>query len=193
MRKMKKIAAIILAGAMIMSLSLTAFAASNVSTNGQKVLDKAASIKAGYTLSATQEKAYADAIGQATSYLEKNELSDAQVTSITGAIDTAAAAVKAAAPDGDLTKLSSADLKALASKVSGALQAGAAAAGISVTIGTDGNVVFTAKDTGKQVASTEKTVKATGVATGTAVAVIAALVVVLGGCAFFAKKKNMFA
>lgn len=192
MKKVKKIVAIILAGTMMMSLSLSVFA-SNVSGNGQKILDKAASIKAGYTLSATQEKAYADAIGQATSYLEKNELSDAQVTSITGAIDTAAAAVKAAAPDGDLTKLSSADLKALASKVSGALQAGAVAAGISVTIGTDGNVVFTAKDTGKQVASTEKTVKATGVATGTAVAVIAALVVVLGGCAFFAKKKNMFA
>lgn len=193
MRKVKKIAAVILAGAMMMSLSLTAFAASNVSANGQKVLDKAAAIKAGYTLSATQEKAYADAIGQATSYLEKNELSNAQVTAIAGAIDIAAAAVKAAAPDGDLTKLSSADLKALASKVSTALQAGAEAAGISIIIGTDGKATFTTKDTGKQVASTEKTVKATGVATGTTVAVIAALVVVLGGCAFFAKKKNMFA
>lgn len=193
MRKIKKLAAVLLAGGLMASMSLTAFAASGVSAAEQKILDKAASVKSQYTMTATQTSKYNDAVAQATSYLEKNELSDAQVTAITGAIDNAAAAVKAACPSGDLSTLSSADLKALASKVASALQAGADAAGIKVTIGADGTATFTSVDTGKTVAKTDATVKATGVATGTTVAVIAAMVVVLGGCALVAKKKNMFA
>lgn len=192
MKKFKKIAALLLACGMLTAMSLTAFAASGVSASEQRILDKAAAVRNMYTLTEQQKKTYDDAVAQARSYLEANDLSDAQVDSVLGGIDNAAAAVKAVCPDGDLSKLTSADKQALATKVASALQAGADAAGIKIIINSDGTVTFKSADTGKTIASTGAAVKATGVTAGTTAAVAVALVVVLGGCALIAKRKKMF-
>ena len=193
MKKCKRVLIALLTGVMTASMSLTAFAATGVSDSEQKILDKAAAVRGGYTMTANQEKKYNDAMAQATSYLQSNDLNDDQVNSIVGALENASAALSAACPDGDLTKLSAADKKALASTVASALQAGADAAGINVSISSNGTATFTSVQTGKPVASTDKTVKTTGAAAGTTAAVIAAMVVVLGGCVLAAKKKKMFA
>lgn len=192
MKRFKKIAALLLACGLLTAMPLTAFAASGISASEQKILDKAAAIRNMYTLTAQQKKTFDNAIASARSYLEANDLSDSQVDAVLGAIDSAAAAVKTICPDGDLTRLSSADKQTLAAKVASALQAGANAAGIKITIHSDGTFAFT-DSKGNPAVSTGAAVKATGVTAGTTAAVVAALTVVLGGCALIAKRKKMFA
>lgn len=195
MMRMKKIAAVVVAGVMVLGMSLTAFAASGISATEQKVLDAATAAKSGFTMTAGQTSKFNDAVGQARNYMNGDnvDLTEAQVSTVIASLNDAVAAVKAAAPDGDITKLSAAQLKDLASKVASLLQSGAKAAGINVTINAAGTATFKDADTGKTVGTTDKTVKATGMSMSGTVLVLIGLFAVLGGCTVVAKKKDLFA
>ncbi|MEG0722299.1 MAG: hypothetical protein RR446_11210 [Lachnospiraceae bacterium] len=194
MNRLKKIVAIAVAGVMMMGLSMTAFAASGISATEQKVLDKATSAKSGFTMTAAQSARFDDAVAQARNYLKGDsvDLTEEQVGTIISSIDDAVAAVKNVAPSGDITGLSAAQLKPLASTVASILQKGANAAGINVTVHANGTATFNSKDSGKTVASTAKTVKATGMSMNGTIAIMVMLVTALGGCAVVAKKKHLF-
>lgn len=216
MKGLKKITAAILAGAMTLAMSVSAFATVGISPEEQKILDtaKAKAIELGVDVDTSAK--YKEYVSQATTYLVKNELSQEQADAMVKAVDDAATTAVAEMQTKGVAKLSdlsAEDFTQLFDKVGTQVTTAAKAVGIVVKQTADGGYAVedvktgdtkkadtyvqtnsVIKQTGAEVADVEMsvaTVDTTADMTGTAmIGVLFAGAVVV--CGVVAKKKNLF-
>lgn len=201
MTKFKKLVSFALAGAMSLAMTVSAFAATGVTTTEQKILNeaKAKALELGVDVDASQR--YKDYYAQAESYLVKNDLSDKQVEALVAAVDEAAAAAQKEMDSNGAAKLS--DLSAnvfasLESKVAAQITKAAEAVGIHVAQtangwevqDVNGNTVVQST-TGSD--GSNATIKQTGAELTSTVVMAVMFVGALSACIVVAKKKNLFA
>ena len=201
MKMMKKVASLMLAGAMTLSMSVAAFALTGVSAEEQKILD-AAPVKAAELGVPTESAKYQKYYSQAVSYVQTNDMTETQVNGALDAMDTATANAKAAMDKAGVTSLLDLDqatLKAVATDCAEIVNAKLDAVGIEVKISGDGSVeVVSEKKTqsgdSKQntVIQTTNVIKQTGSDMTATVVVSAAVVGAIAACGIVAKKKSLF-
>ena len=190
MKMMKKIASLVLAGAMTLSMSVAAFALTGVSTEEQKILD-AAPAKAAELGVSTDSAQYQKYYSQAVTYVQQNDMTTEQVNGAITAMNDATAKAKTAMNKAGVTSLFDLD-KDCAKVVTDEL----AAVGIEVKVSADGTVTGVVKntETGKAntVVSTTNVIKQTGSDMTATVVASAAVVGAIAACGVVAKKKGLF-
>ena len=201
MTKFKKLVSFVLAGAMTLAMSVSAFAATGVTETEQKILNeaKAKAVELGVNVNTSQR--YKDYYAQAETYLVKNDLTDKQVDALVAAVDEAAATAKKEMSSNGVSKLgdlSSSVFAALESKVSSQITKAAEAVGIHVTKTANGWEVQDVN--GNTVAQnttgtngSNATIKQTGAELTTTVVMAVMFVGALSACVVVAKKRNLFA
>ncbi|MFV0527232.1 MAG: hypothetical protein ACK5MN_00700 [Lachnospiraceae bacterium] len=187
---MRKIVGMAVALVSALSLSVTVFAAGGISSSEQAILDKAYSVMSGFTFSASQQQKVNDMLAQVMSYLEANDLSDDQIAIIQASMDNALATVSKYGMD--FTKLTAAQRQELLASATRVLQAGAAAAGVNLSMDTDTSVDVVSESEGTVVGSTSDTIKKTGFSIGTTAAVLLAISAALTGCIVYSGKRGLF-
>lgn len=205
---MKKIASLVLAGAMTLSMSMAAFALTGVTAEEQKILD-AAPAKAAELGVPTSSAQYQKYYSQAVTYVQQNDMTTAQVDGALKAMDNATAEAKTAmekAGVSSLLDLDEATLKSLTASCASVINKELQAVGIEVRVSADGTVTGvttqgsnkndpTATNTPKQntVISSTKVVKQTGSDMTATVVVAATVVGAVAACGVVSKKKGLFA
>lgn len=194
MTKMKKLVSFVLAGAMTLAMSVSAFAATGVTAAEQKILDQA-KVKAEElgvdTNTSSQYKSY---YAQAESYLVKNDLSQEQINAMVAAIDEAAATAKAEMAANGVTRLgdlSPSVFSALEDKVAAQITKAAEAVGIKVVATKDGWAVQDLDN--NKIVTPGNPIKQTGSDMTTTVVMAVMFVGALSACVVVAKKRNLFA
>lgn len=200
MKKLKRLVSVVLAGAMTLAMSVSAFAATGVTKSEQKILNeaKAKALELGVDVDASQR--FKDYYAQAESYLVKNDLSDAQVDALVAAVDEAASTAKKEMDSNGAAKLSdlsSGVFSTLESKVASQITKAAEAVGIHVTQtangwevqDVNGNAVVQST-TGSD--GSNATIKQTGAELTTTVVMAVMFVGALSACIVVAKKRNLF-
>lgn len=196
MSKMKKVLSVLMAGAMTLAMSVSAFAATGVSAAEQTILDtaKLKAIELGVDVSkSTQYKNY---YSQAETYLASNDLSEEQVNAMVTAVNEAAATAKTEMSAQGVTKLSDLSksvLGSLESKVASQITTAAAKVGIEISASSNGWSVK-AVNNGTTVASSSNVIKQTGAPDFTTTVVMSAMFVgAVAVCGVVAKKRKLFA
>lgn len=203
---MKKIASLVLAGAMTLSMSMAAFALTGVTAEEQKILD-AAPAKAAELGVPTSSAQYQKYYSQAVTYVQQNDMTTTQVDGALKAMDDATAEAKTAmekAGVSSLLDLDEATLKSLTASCASVINKELQAVGIEVRVSADGTVTGvtapdkndpTATNTPKQntVISSTKVVKQTGSDMTATVVVAATVVGAVAACGVVSKKKGLFA
>lgn len=201
MRNGKKFAAVLAAGVLSASMCMPAMAASGVSAEEQKILNKMESSATGFGVTSTS--LYASYYSQAESWLASGEvdLTAKQVEAVLKAVDQAAALLQdaidanGAANASDLLNIIGKDgIMKIAQQIVDAIAPGLKEVGIVITadmLAGDSGVINVklAKD-GTTIGSSDKVIKKTGMNAGATFAVAAGLVTALVGCAVTAKKNN---
>ncbi len=198
MKMMKKIASLVLAGAMTLSMSVAAFALTGVSTEEQKILD-AAPAKAAELGVSTNSAQYQKYYSQAVTYVQQNDMTTEQVNGAITAMNDATAKAKTAMNKAGVTSLFDLDKDTLASLTKDCAKVVTdelAAVGIEVKVSADGTVTGVVKntETGKAntVVSTTNVIKQTGSDMTATVVASAAVVGAIAACGVVAKKKGLF-
>jgi len=198
MKMMKKIASLVLAGAMTLSMSVAAFALTGVSTEEQKILD-AAPAKAAELGVSTNSAQYQKYYSQAVTYVQQNDMTTEQVNGAITAMNDATAKAKTAMNKAGVTSLFDLDKDTLASLTKDCAKVVTdelAAVGIKVKVSADGTVTGVVKntETGKAntVVSTTNVIKQTGSDMTATVVASAAVVGAIAACGVVAKKKGLF-
>ena len=182
-------------------MCMPALAASGVSAEEQKILNKMESSAAGFGV--TDVSLYASYYSQAESWLASGEvdLTASQVDAVLKAIDQAAGLLQqaidanGAASAKDLLNIIGKDgIMQIAQQIVDAIAPGLKEVGIIITAdmlaGDNGVInVKLAKD-GTTIGSSDKVIKKTGMNAGATYAVAAGFVMALVGCAAVAKKNN---
>ena len=159
MKMMKKIASLVLAGAMTLSMSVAAFALTGVSTEEQKILD-AAPAKAAELGVSTNSAQYQKYYSQAVTYVQQNDMTTEQVNGAITAMNDATAKAKTAMNKAGVTSLFDLDKDTLASLTKDCAKVVTdelAAVGIEVKVSHDfstcdfGEVLFQLKTTPKAI------------------------------------------
>lgn len=201
MRNQKKFAAVLAAGVLSASMCMPALAASGVSAEEQKILNKMESSAAGFGV--TDVSLYASYYSQAESWLASREvdLTASQVDAVLKAIDQAAGLLQqaidangAASAKDLLNIIGKNGIMQIAQQIVDAIAPGLKEVGIIITAdmlaGDNGVInVKLAKD-GTTIGSSDKVIKKTGMNAGATYAVAAGFVMALVGCAAVAKKNN---
>ena len=194
---MKKIASLVLAGAMTLSMSVAAFALTGVSTEEQKILD-AAPAKAA-ELGVSTDSVQLSYYSQAVTYVQQNDMTTEQVNGAITAMNDATAKAKTAMNKAGVTSLFDLDKDTLASLTKDCAKVVTdelAAVGIEVKVSADGTVTGVVKntETGKAntVVSTTNVIKQTGSDMTATVVASAAVVGAIAACGVVAKKKGLF-
>ncbi len=201
MRNQKKFAAVLAAGVLSASMCMPALAASGVSAEEQKILNKMESSADGFGV--TDVSLYASYYSQAESWLASGEvdLTESQVAAVLNAIGQAegllqqAIDANGAASAKDLLNIIGKDgIMQIAQQIVDAIAPGLKEVGIIITAdmlaGENGVInVKLAKD-GTTIGSSDKVIKKTGMNAGPTYAVAAGFVMALVGCAAVAKKNN---
>ena len=194
MTKMKKLISFVLAGAMTLAMSVSAFAAQGVTAAEQKILDQAKVKAEELGVDTNTSSQYKNYYGQAESYLARNELTQTQIDAMVAAVDEAAATAKAEMAANGVTRLgdlSPSVFAALEDKVANQITKAAAAVGIKVVVTKDGWAVQDLK--GDTVIDNEKPIKQTGSDMTTTAVMAVMFVGALSACVVVAKKRNLFA
>ena len=193
MRNQKKFAAVLAAGVLSASMCMPALAASGVSVEEQKILNKMESSAAGFGV--TDVSLYASYYSQAESWLASGEvdLTASQVDAVLKAIDQAAGLLQQAI-DANGAAIGKDGIMQIAQQIVDAIAPGLKEVGIIITAdmlaGDNGVInVKLAKD-GTTIGSSDKVIKKTGMNAGATYAVAAGFVMALVGCAAVAKKNN---
>ncbi len=144
MNRMKKLASVVLAGVLTLAMSTGVFATAGITAQEQTILDtaKAKAIELGVNVDTSAK--YKEYVSQATTYLVKNELSQAQVDAMVKAVEDAAATAQAEMKEKGVTKLSdltTEDFTKLYDAVGAQITAAAKAVGIVVKKTADGYAV----------------------------------------------------
>lgn len=202
---MKKIASLVLAGAMTLSMSVAAFALTGVTAEEQKILD-AAPAKAAELGVPTSSEQYQKYYSQAVTYVQQNDMTTTQVNGALKAMDDATVEAKTAmekAGVSSLLDLDEATLKSLTASCATVINKELQAVGIEVRVSADGTVTGvtqgtknpTSTDTPKQntVISSTRVVKQTGSDMTATVVVAATVVGAVAACGVVSKKKGLFA
>lgn len=199
MKMMKKVASLVLAGAMTLSMSVAAFALTGVSAEEQKILDAAPAKAAELgvpTTSAQYQKYYA----QAETYVQQNDMTTEQVNGALEAMDEATAEAKAEMTKAGVTSLLDLDqsvLASLTSECAKTVNTKLESVGIKVKVSADGtvDVVSTSGDAQKSntVVQTTNVIKQTGSDMTATVVVSAAVVGAIAACGVVARRKGLFA
>lgn len=199
MKMMKKVTSLVLAGAMTLAMSVSAFAATGISAEEQKILDTAA-VKAaelGVSTSSAQYKKY---YLHATTYLQQNDMDATQINGALTAMDQATAEAKAAMQEAGVTSLLDLDkdkLTSLTSACATTIQKELDKAGIKVQVSADGTVSFTENKTtddgvkNNTVVNTGPVIKQAGSDMTATAAVVVAVVGAVAACGVVAKKKDL--
>lgn len=201
MRNGKKFAAVLAAGVLTASICMPVSAASGVSAEEQKILNKMESSATGFGVTSTS--LYASYYSQAESWLASGEvdLTTKQVDAVLKAVDQAAALLQeaidanGAATATDLLDIIGKDgIMTLAQQIVDAIAPGLKEVGIIITAdmlaGNTGVInVKLAKD-GTTIGSSDDVIKKTGMDAGATVAVAAGFVIALVGCAAAVKKNH---
>lgn len=198
MTKMKKLVSFVLAGAMTLAMSVSAFATTGITDAEQKILNQAEAKAKELGVDTATSRQYKDYYAQASKYLSDNDLTDEQVNAMVAAVDEAAATAKAEMAANGVTKLS--DLSAsvfssLESKVADQITKSAAAVGITVVATKDGWKVQDVKGNPviEQTSTTTGPIKQTGSDVTTTAVMAVMFVGALSACVVVAKKRNLFA
>lgn len=199
MKMMKKVTSLVLAGAMTLAMSVSAFAATGISAEEQKILDTAA-VKAAELGVSTSSAQYQKYYSQATTYLQQNDMDATQINGALTAMDQATAEAKAAMQEAGVTSLLDLDkdkLTSLTSTCATTIQKELDKAGIKVQVSADGTVSFTENkktDDGVKnntVVNTGSVIKQTGSDMTATAAVAVAVVGAVAACGVVAKKKGL--
>ncbi len=141
MRTIKKLVSLVLAGAMVLAMSVSAFATTGISPEEQKILDEAHTKAVELGVNTEKSRMYKEYISQASTYLAKNELSKTQIDAMVKAIDDAAATAKSFMQSKGVSKLgelSQEDFNKLFEQVGDQIVIAAKAVGIVVKKTADG-------------------------------------------------------
>lgn len=145
MSKMKKLVSFVLAGAMTLAMSVCTFAATPGITDAeQKILDEARAKATYLGVDVNTSKTYQEYYSQASTYLAKNDLSQAQIDAMVAAVDEAASTAKAEMDAKGVAKLGDLDktaFEALFEKVSNQVTTAAKAVGIVIKRDANGGFV----------------------------------------------------
>lgn len=218
MNRFKRLTSVVLAGVLTLGMSVGVFATAGISTSEQTILDtaKAEAVELGVDVNTSDKyKAY---MSQASTYLVKNELNQAQVDAMVKAIEDASATAEAMMKEkgvDKLSQLSSSDFAKLYDSVGAQIADAAKAVGIVVKKTEDGYEVEdlvkdsdktdtkadtyiqanpVIKQTGAEIADVDMTGATVETATDmTSTVVISVLFVgAVVVCGVVAKKKNLF-
>lgn len=195
MKMMKKVASLVLAGAMVLSMSVAAFAATGISADEQKILD-AAPAKAAELGVSTEGPSYKSYYAQATSFLQKEDLSAAQVDGALKAMNDATAQAKAEMDKAGVAKLSELSTDTLSTVVSNCTKTvndELKKVGVDVTVSVSVDGSASVKVGNDKVGSNENPIKQTGSDLSATAAVAVAVVGAVVACGVVAKKRDLFA
>ena len=195
MKTMKKLVAAALAGVMTLAMSVSVFAATGVSADEQKLLDKAKQKAQELGVDTNASAAFKEKYAEAESYLSRNDLTAEQIKAAEASIDEAATTLKAEMTAqgveklGDLKeKLDLKALEALENKVATQVADNMAKVGIKITITADGYLI---SDTaGQPIADSSNPIKQTGFDLTATVVVAVAFAGAVAVCLVVASKKR---
>lgn len=193
MKLAKKVVSLVSAGAVVLLMATSTFAA-GITAEEQAILDQAAAAAAELGVPETNAT-YQSYYAQAEKYLTDNDMTADEITAATTALSeakTAAAAEMEAAGVTSVLDLPSDTLSSLTSTVAAQAETTLQAAGINVAISADGTVTLTTED-GTTVASTAAVIKQTGSDMTATVCVVVAVIGAIAACVIVAKKKDLFA
>lgn len=193
MKSMKKLVSAIVVGAATLAMSVTAFAATGVSSEEQALLDKATAKAQEVGVDTTASAQFKQYYAQAEQFLASNDLTAEQTKEMSAAIDDASETVKAEMKAQGVTKLG--DLKAntdlvksLENKVTAQIKTAAEKVGIKISVDASGN--YTASVGNKKVADSSNPIKQTGFDLMATVVVAAAFIGAAAVCIVVASKKR---
>lgn len=202
MKMMKKVASLVLAGAMTLAMTVSAFALTGVSAEEQKILD-AAPAKAAELGVSTDSAQYEKYYSQALTYIQQNDMSATEVEGAMTAMDKATTEAKAAMDKAGVTSLFDLDeatLKSLTADCAEVINTELAKVGIKVKVSADGKVDVVTETTGDNndkkentVVQTTNVIKQTGSDMTATVVVLATVVGAVAVCGVAAKKSGLLA
>lgn len=183
--RLKKMIGVILATAICLTSSVTAFAA-GLSAEEKLLLDK---LKAGVEVDGTVVKVPAEFLTQAENELKKNgtDITADQAAIVSKKMDEVLAVAQAN------NVKSIADMKAIASEVLPLVEEAATAVGYTVAYDAAASNFSVTDPNGETVFSTKDVINQTGFDMTTTAAVGGSLVVLLAACVVVANKKKLFA
>lgn len=222
MNRMKKIASVILAGAMSLVMSVGVFATTGITPSEQKILDtaKEKAIELGVNVDTSAK--YKEYMSQASTYLVKNELNQEQTDAMVKAVNDAAATALSEMKANGVSSLSQLDkdtFTKLFDRVGTQITNAAKAVGIVVKKTADGyaveDIVTTQpgdsnqadikndiymqtgsviKQTGSEIADVDNVTASVSMATDMTNTVVLSVLFVgaVAVCGVVAKKKNLF-
>jgi len=205
MKITKKVLSVVLAGAMTLAMSVAAFAATNVSSSEQKILDQA-KLKAA-ALGVSEDNArYQQYYSQALTYVQTYDMTEEQVNGALTAMDEAQAKAETAMKEAGVSSVLDLDkdtLKSLSAKCADVIQAEFDRVGIQVQLSADGTVTVVKEnvDNGNKtnepvknntVFQSTSVVKQTGSDMTATVVVAVAVLGAVATCGVVAKKKGLF-
>lgn len=195
MSRMKKVFSVLMASAMTLAMSVSAFAATGVTAAEQTILDTAKSKAVELGVNVDTSVQYKNYYSQAETYLASNDLSQEQVNAMVAAVEEAASTAKAEMNAQGVTKLSDLSkdtFSTLETKVANQVTAAAAKVGITISATADGWTVK-AVSNGTTVASSSNVIKQTGADLSTTVVMAAMFIGAVAVCGFVATKRKLFA
>lgn len=195
MSRMKKFFGVLMASAMTLAMSVSAFAATGVTAAEQTILDAAKSKAVELGVDVNTSKQYKSYYSQAETYLASNDLSQDQVNAMVAAVNEAAATAKAEMDAKGVAKLSdlSQDIfTALESKVANQITKAAEKVGIQISATASGWTVQ-AIGNGKTVASSTGVIKQTGANLSTTIVMAVMFAGAVTVCGVVATKRRLFA
>ena len=199
MSKMKKVMVLLMAAVMVACMSLTAFAATGVTAEEQKILDEATAKAKELGVDTTNSKKFKDTYAQAESYLAQAEPTTEQIDALVKTVDECATTAKTAMSENGAVKLSDLSDSVLSSvedTVMTTVKESAAKVGITISFAknADGSISYKASvptaEGSKTVATNDTVVKQTGSNLSTTVVVAAMLVGAVAVCGVVASKKR---
>ncbi len=183
MKALKKLLVVVMSLAMVFAMTVTAFAASELSPEEKALLDK---IKAGVVVNGATVAVPDDYITQAQAYLTKNDLSATQVDILSKAVDEVVADVKAS---GVKSFNEMVNTPALNSKIVAVLNDANTKADLGLTITAGDNKLTISDANGKIFEDT--TTKHTGSDYRTVAIAGLGIIVVLAACGIIISKKRL--